>query len=102
MTQKARISTGFRNFSDQQLAIVAAAVLKGMTGNKAFPNPPVDLTAVQAALDEFHAALAPRGQGGTPATATKNNKRDVLTDLLQKLSQYVPSHCGYDHQGLLS
>jgi hypothetical protein len=50
-----------------------AAVIKGMTGNKAFPTPPVDLTAVQTALDEYLAAPAAMVQGGTTATATKNN-----------------------------
>ena len=102
MTQKARITIGFSNFSDQQLAIVAAAVIKGMTGNKAYPNPPVDLTAAQTALDDFQAALAGMIQGGTTATATKNNKREALTDLLEKLAYYVQTHCGNDREVLLS
>src|SRR5204863_6237624 len=87
---------------DQQLATVAAGVIEGMTGNKAFPNPPVDLTAVQTALNELHTALAATVQGGTTATATKNNKRDVLTDLLEKLAHYVQTHCGNDREVLLS
>jgi len=102
VTQNTRISTGFRSFSDEQLATVATAVIKGMTGNKAFPNPPVDLTAVQTALDEYIAALAATVQGGTTATAIKNNKRGVLTDFLQKLAHYVQSHCGNDREVLLS
>jgi hypothetical protein len=102
MTQNVRIITGFRRSSNEQLATVAAAVIKGMTGNKAFPNPPVDLTAVQTALDEYLAALAAMVQGGTTATATKNNKRDVLTDFLEKLAHYVQTHCGNDREVLLS
>jgi hypothetical protein len=102
MTQNVRISTGFRSLTNQQLATVAAAVITGMTGNKAFPNPPVDLTAVQTALDEYLAALAATVQGGITATATKNNKRDVLTDLLEKLAHYVQTHCGNDREVLLS
>jgi hypothetical protein len=102
MIQNARISTGFRSFTDHQLATVTAAVIKGMTGNKAFPNPPADLTAVQAALDEYLTALAATVQGGTTATATKNNKRGVLTDFLEKLAHYVQTHCGNDREILLS
>jgi hypothetical protein len=102
MSNNIRITTGFRSFTDEQLANVAAAAIKGMTGNKAFPNPPVDPTAVQSALDEYLAALAATIQGGTTATATKNNKRDVLTDFLQKLAYYVQSHCGDDREVLLS
>src|SRR5947207_9761800 len=56
MTQKVRIQLGFQRYIDQQLTTVAAAVIQGMTGNKAFPNPPVDLTAIQTALDNFNAA----------------------------------------------
>ena len=73
-----------------------------MTGNKAFPNPPADLAAVQAALDGYSAALAATVQGGTTATAAKNNKRDVLTEPLEKLAHYVQTHCSNDREILLS
>ena len=89
-----------QKYTDQQLATLAAAVIEGMTGNKAFPNPPVDLTAAQAALTEYHGSATV--QGGTTATATKNDKRDVLTDLLEKLGHYVQTHCGNDLEVLLS
>src|SRR5215510_14020758 len=85
MATKVRIQLGFQRYTDQQLASLAAAVIKGMTGNKAFPNPPVDLTAAQTALDDYNAALAATILGGPAATATKNAKRDVLTGILEKL-----------------
>ncbi len=102
MTQKVRISLGFQRYTDQQLATLAAAIIKGMTGNRAFPNPPVDFTAAQTALDDFNAALAATINGGRAATATKNNKRDVLTGLLEKLGHYVQTHSNNDRETLLS
>ena len=33
---------GFKTQSDQQIATTASAVIKEMTGNPAFPNPPVE------------------------------------------------------------
>jgi len=97
-----RVLTGFSKYSDQQLATLAGAVIKGLAGNKAFPAPPVDLAAVQTALDEFGAAVADQVQGGTTATAAKNNKRNVLVELLRKLALYVQIHCGNDLEVLLS
>jgi hypothetical protein len=102
MAQKVRISLGFQKYTDQQLATVAAAVIKGMAGNKAFPNLPVEVTAVQSALDDYTAALAATILGGAAATATKNTKRDVLTGLLEKLGHYVQGHSNNDRETLLS
>ena len=102
MAQKVRISFSFSRYTDQQLATLAAAVIKGMAGNKAFPNPTVDLTAAQTALDDYNAALAANIHGGADSTATKNNKRDVLTDFLEKLGHYVQAHCNNDLETLLS
>src|SRR5439155_19982630 len=96
------VLTGFRRYSDQQLATLAGGVIKGLTGNKAFSTPPEDIAAVQTALDDLSAAIAGQVQGGTTATAAKNNKRDVLIDLLQKLALYVQIHCGNDLEVLLS
>lgn len=102
MATKVRISLGFQKYSDQQLATLAAAVIKGMTGNKAFPTPPVDLAAAQTALDDYTAALAATIQGGMAATATKNAKRDALTAVLEKLGHYVQTHSNNDRETLIS
>ena len=102
MPQRIRTSVGFSRQSDQELVATAGAVIKGMTGNNAFPSPPVDLAALQAALDELNAAIAAQAHGGPAATADKNNKRETLIDVLLKLGQYVQLHCGNDLAVLLS
>src|SRR6059036_2873065 len=93
---------GFKTQSDRQIATTASAVIKEMTGNPAFPNPTVDLKAVQAAVDELNAALAAQVQGGTAATAVKKNKRDSVVTLLRKLAHYVHDTCGNNPAVLLS
>jgi len=75
--------------TDQQIVATGAAVLLGMTGNLAFPAPPVELPAVQAVLDGLMAALAAQAHGGPATTAEKNNKREALSVLLRRLAHYV-------------
>ena len=74
-TKHIRVRLSFTHGSDHQIEEAAGAVITGMTGNKNYPNPPVDLAEVQAALTAFTAALAAQPSGGVHATANKNKKR---------------------------
>jgi len=51
--------------ADQQLVTTASAVVKEMTDNANFPNPPVDLKVLATAVDDLSAAVAAQVQGGT-------------------------------------
>ena len=53
-----RVRVSFTHESDHQIEETTGAVITGMTGNKHYPNPPVDLAEVQAALTVFTAAIA--------------------------------------------
>ena len=64
MAEHIRTLQGFKSQTDPQIVATAGAVLQGMTGNTAFPSPPVDLKALQAAFDDLNAAI---GAGGTPS-----------------------------------
>src|SRR5205809_5322206 len=97
-----RVRQGFNSASDQEIIATAAAVITGLTGNKDFPNPPVDIAAFQAAHDQFVTAIGATATGGTLATADKNNKRTILVVLLRKLSHYVEDNCNNDLKILLS
>src|SRR5438132_8443862 len=52
-----RVRVSFTHESDHQIEETTGAVITGMTGNKNYPNPPVDLAEVQAALTVFTAAI---------------------------------------------
>jgi hypothetical protein len=102
MSQRIRIADRFRRQSAEQLVAMGGAIITGLANNPAFPAPPVDLKAVQAAADDLNAALAAQVHGGTAATAEKKNKQEALISILRKLKHYVEDNCGNDPAVLLS
>ena len=102
MPQHIRIADRPKKQISELLVTMPGAVVNGLTGNPAFPAPAVDLKAVQAAADGLKAALVAQAQGGTAATADKNNKQEALTVLLHNLKHYVEDNCGNDAAVLLS
>lgn len=81
---------------DDELAVRANNIIEKMTGNTDFPTPFPALADVTAALTDYDQALEQAQNGGTDKTAIKNNKRQVLEDLLTKLALYVQVHCKND------
>jgi hypothetical protein len=102
MSQHIGVADKLNRQSAEQLVTMAGAVISGLTGNPAFPASTVDLKAVQAAADALKTALVAQAQGGTAATADKNNKQDALIVLLRKVKHYVEDNCGNDAAVLLS
>src|SRR5438093_13538350 len=102
MIQQLRVLLGFSSASDHQIEWIGGAVIEGMTDNAAFPNPPVTMAALLAALTAFTQAIAAAVQGGTAATALKNDKRATVVDLLRQLAGYVQQTCNNDLATLLS
>jgi len=84
------VRLGFRNASDLDILRIGEAFLHGISGNLDFPDPTVSMATLEAALDEFSRAIQARQQqGGTLATAIKNNKRREVMRLLYRLASYV-------------
>jgi hypothetical protein len=100
--QHLRVQAGFISASDHGLEEAAGAVIQGMTGNPAYPTPPVTMVALQAALTAFTAAIAAQQHGGTEATIDKNAKRETLVMLLRQLAAYVQQTCNDDLPTLTS
>src|SRR5439155_10227329 len=94
MSPRVRAVAGFKRFTDPQLITTGRGVVKEMKDNPNFPNPPEELKTLESAVKELSAALAAQVQGGTAATAHKNNKRDAVIELLVKLAHYVEDNCG--------
>ena len=90
------------DYTDSDLVAMAAAVIAGISGNKAFPSPLVELPAFQAALADFTAAIIATAQGAITATADTNNKRAVLVEDLGEEAAYVRAHCDDNLNTLLS
>src|SRR5207245_508227 len=84
-----RIRLGFRNASAMAILAIGEKALAGMSGNPAFPDPPVSMEMLEQALDEFSLAIQAQAKGGTSATAVRNNARRKVIELLSRLARYV-------------
>jgi hypothetical protein len=71
------------------LIVYAQNMVKGMTGNPAFPNPVPPLATVTAAIDDMHAAETAALMRTKGAATVRNEKRVVLVQHLQQLKGYV-------------
>ncbi|MGH7952794.1 MAG: fibronectin type III domain-containing protein [Limisphaerales bacterium] len=96
------VSLNFAQLPDSALDEFTGAVVAGLTGNAAFPTPAVSLADLSAAQTAFEDAMTAMSQGGTQATADKNNKRDALVALLRQEAQYVQLNGKNDLPTLLS
>lgn len=79
MPHQIRVLLAFSTAPDHKIEDTAVAVIKGLTGNTAYPTPPVTLANLQSALTAFTTAMANQVQGGTLATAEKTNATSLLT-----------------------
>ena len=102
MPTNPRVLTSFTKATDGSLKITAMTIHQGLTGNPSFPNPTVPLPALAAAITTYSDALVAQEQGGTMATAAKNNQRVALIALLRKLANYVQDNCDGELATLLS
>jgi hypothetical protein len=97
-----KVSLNFGKFSDTELDNFAQAVIDAMTGNAAFPAPPVTTANLQTAKDDFTTKIAAAQVGGPPDTAAKNNSRQSLLGMLRNVAGYVQISCNNDMALLLS
>ena len=91
-----RAVTNFSSLLDSLLLTLATAVIKGLTGNTAFPNPTVDLTAFGNTVMMFSAAIAAALDGGKNAKAIRDKQRKLVIQDLKSLALYVENNCNDD------
>lgn len=96
-----KLSLGFAALPDMEVDNFAQGVIDAMTGNAAYPTPPVTMANLQTAKDNFTARIAAAQSGGPPDTAAKNNSRQTLLGLLRQLASYVQINCNNDMAVLL-
>jgi len=86
-----RARLGFSRQPDGNLSTRGRAVYKGMKDNDKFPNPPVKLSDLKAALDDFDHSISQTLDGGKKAFAQKKKCRAILVKILRQLGHYVES-----------
>jgi hypothetical protein len=85
-----RARLGYTRDPDGKVSTRGKVVLKGMKDYKnKFPNPPVKLSDLQAAVDDFDRSRTQALDGGKKAFAQKKKCRQILIKMLKQLGHYV-------------
>jgi hypothetical protein len=84
------------------LANTADDVIDGLTGNAAFPTPPVPIAALTSLNATLRAAITAADAGGPMQTAAKNKAYNAVTSALRKDANYVEIQSNNDLETLLS
>ena len=94
--KKIKASLGFARTPDADLVSRLNAIHDAMTGNPAYPSPPVDLATFKAAIDSFTASIAEALDGGKRAITAKNKQREAVIKMVEQLGHYVQGSCNDD------
>lgn len=97
-----KINLGFSRYADAVLLVVAQTILAALTGNLYFPTPTPTLAVLQAAVDDYAAALSAAKDRGKNNVAAKNTRRKELIALLQQLGRYCMLTAGTNIDALIS
>lgn len=101
-TKSQKVSLAFRNKGDSGILDTAYGVSANLYSEAAFATPSVEKATLDAAITDMEAAKAAMVQGGTAATAERDEKREALYALLKKLASYVNVTADNDLAILLS
>jgi hypothetical protein len=97
-----RVSYSFTSLPDTELDDFAANVVLKMTGNAAFPAPPVPPANLGTVRTAFHNAVLAAAQGGTQLLAVRDETRLALDIALRQVGAYVQSVAGQTLSVLLT
>jgi hypothetical protein len=97
-----RVSRDFMKAAANDLANTADDVVDGLTGNPAFPTPPVTPAALTTLNTALRTAITAADAGGPQQTAAKNKAYNAVTDVLRKNANYVEIQSNNDLETLLS
>jgi hypothetical protein len=88
-TETIRALDGLSKVSNGDLVSRGTSVQTNMTGNANFPNPPVNLADLKAAIERFSALMAEALDGSKRVIAEKNKQRETVIKMLRLLARYV-------------
>jgi hypothetical protein len=79
----------FHNALPEQLLSLGLALVKGLTGNSNFPNPPVDLVTLKAELDAYSVSITDAKDGGKKAITLRDKQGVAVIRMIKQLATYV-------------
>lgn len=98
----AMVLLGFARGTQAKLVTTARAVHTGLYAQAVYANPPVTAVDLLAGIASFEDAQAATVQGGTAATALKNQKKAALIEQLEELAEFVDTKADGDLAVLLT
>ena len=102
MVTQQKVSLAFIGLAYTALPDFTDVVIIGFTGNAGLPTPPVPMAIVETQKQTFLTKQAATAQGGTLATAERDDAWAVLTGSLRQLAAYVQTVAGDNLTLLLS
>jgi Fibronectin type III domain len=93
---------GVNGVTDGDLLARLNAIHDGMSNNPAYPNPPVDMAGLKAAIDAYTAASTAALDGGKNAIAERNKRRADAVIIMRLLGHYVEVACKGDTKAFVS
>jgi hypothetical protein len=102
MKKNYKISYAFVRLPNTAIADYTDTIVAALTGNAGFPNLPVPLATIGTQKADYLTKLAATAQGGTLATAAKNDALEVLLTSLRQTAAYVQSVASQDLTLLVS
>ena len=97
-----RARLGFTRQPDGKVSTRGRAVYAGMKDNPNFSDPPIKLSVLKAANDDFDSAIAKALDRGKIAFAQKKKCRAILTQILIQLGHYAEAVAGDNMDVFLS
>jgi len=94
--KKIKAVLGFGGVSDTDLLKRLDAIRDGMTGNAAFPSPPVDIATFKTAIDLFNTLVTDAVDGGKKTISAKRKQREVVIKTATQLGHYVEAASNKD------
>ena len=92
----------FTKKAPEQLLAQGYTILKAMTGNVYFPNPPVDLAVLKTLLDDFSLAIGNANDGSKRAITHRNEIGAEIVQTLRLVALYVQLNSQADMNMFLS
>jgi hypothetical protein len=97
-----RVSRDFMTAPANDLANTADDVVDGLTGNAAFPSPPITAVELTGLNTTLRTSITASDAGGPVQTAAKKKAYNAVTDALRKNANYVEIQSDNDLETLLS
>ena len=86
-----RILVDFGSLTKNQLWNRGMAVVRALTGNVRFPNPPVTMPMLKSLLATFHTAIVDAMEGSKKAMTLRDSLRVQVIGALKQVASYPTS-----------